>query len=81
MRKQAQYSRKDLAVLYIMCVVLVFISVGTLYQIGILGDIKDTLGENLAENNAITAAAVVEPQEDLPQTDNQTNNSSYETNN
>ena len=80
MRKKAQYSRKDMAVLYLICLALVFISVGTLYQIGILGDIKDSLNGN----SGITAAVVVEdkPQEDNPlvlQTDNQTDNSSHET--
>jgi len=80
MRKQAQYSRKDMALLYIICLALVFISVGTLYQIGILGDIR----YSLSGDSAITAAVVAEdkPSEDNPlilQIDNQTDNSSHET--
>ena len=61
--KKAQESRNDLAIMYSICFLLVIITVGTLYEIGVLGDIKDSIG-----SGTITGAVVVDeesPEEEL----------------
>ena len=60
--KKAQESRNDMALMYGLCLMLVIVAVGTMYELGVLGEIKDRLGEP----NQITGAAVDElPEEKL----------------
>ena len=74
MNKKAQHSRNDMAIQYAICVLLVFITVGVLCQIGILGDIK----ESLNGGGLITAAAVVEDTQEEGTAVSQTGNVSVE---
>ncbi|MBW2965598.1 hypothetical protein KY342_00675 [Candidatus Woesearchaeota archaeon] len=63
MNKKAQHSRNDMVVMYVICLVLVVLTIGTLYEIGILGDIRSSLGES--KGGIITTAAVVDVPEEV----------------
>ncbi|MBW2965597.1 hypothetical protein KY342_00670 [Candidatus Woesearchaeota archaeon] len=60
MNKKAQHSRNDMAIMYAICLLLVVLTIGTLYEIGILGDIRSSL----RNGGGITGAVVVEDEQE-----------------
>jgi len=61
MNKTGQQSRNDLLAWYGVCFLIVVISVGFLYGVGMLGD--GPANGNLIQSNKVTAAAVAVPVE------------------
>lgn len=71
--KKAQESRKDLLTWYLLCFMIVIVTVGGLYGFGIIGNIS---GNNpLIDSNKITAVAIAVPEED---TETNTGNVSFD---
>ena len=71
--KKAQQSRNDLFALYGICFLIVMISVGSLYGLGIIGN-GHTNGDLLGSNK-ITAAAIAVPVDNSNLLEQETNNS------
>ena len=55
MYKKAQESRNDMFVWYVVCFALVFITIGSLYGFGVIGNYN---GPGSLSENAFTSAAV-----------------------